>query len=468
VILGSDIHGKIRQAVARQKTAEAALSDRLYDCEKRIARLVAEREEAFTQLAQRYLPELNAESVKTTLREVQSEVGKIYLERQARRQALEREMVDAAARRSERDARLTELEGRRSAKAQDVARLKEAVLEELRGRPDYSELRRSLSAAGEERRRVESLGTSFTAMAGAKARDYEANRVFSYLSGRGYGTPAYRANPLTRALDAWTAGKIDYVRQKTAYDLLRHGARLLGDEAAQRGGRVHEIELQTKALEREVAGRHGLVAALDEAKALDEQRSSLLEEISRASQDWDRKVQERADLDSTKGSHHVQALERLKTFLKGQEIAALKARASAQDTPLTERIATIDDEIRILKKDSRTVQQEQAALARRLRELHEVESHFTRRNYDTYGARFSNGLNIDAFLLGCIAGHYSARDVCSELDRHRYVEPPPSFSSSSDSFSSFSSSSSSSSFGSSSSSSSSSDGGGGFSSGGGF
>ena len=38
-ILGSEIHGKIRHAVARQKTAEAALSDRLYECEKRIARL---------------------------------------------------------------------------------------------------------------------------------------------------------------------------------------------------------------------------------------------------------------------------------------------------------------------------------------------------------------------------------------------------------------------------------------------
>ncbi len=465
MILGSDVHGKIRQAVARQKTAEAALSDRLYDCEKRIARLVAEREEAFTQLARRSLPELSAESVKNTLREVQSDVERIYLERQARRQALEREMVDAAARRSERDAQLTDLEGRRSAKAQEIERLKAAVLQELSGRPEYAELRRSLAAAWEEQRRVESLGSAFTAMSGAKARDFESNRVFSYLAGRGYGSAAYRPNPLTRALDGWAARTIDYLRQKAAYDLLRHGARLIGDEAAQRGGRAHEIESRTKALEREVAGRHGLLAALEEARALDGQRTSILEEISRASQDWERKTQERADLDSTKGSHHVQALERLKTFLKGQEIAALRARAAAHDGPLTDRIGTIDEEIKILKRDSRTLQQEQAALARRLRELHEVESHFTRRDYDAYGARFTNGLDVDAFLLGCIAGRYSAGDVCSELDRHRYVEPTPSFSSSSDSFSSFGSSSSGFSSGSSSSSS---GGGGGFSTGGGF
>jgi len=465
VILGSEVHGKIRQAVARQKTAEAALSDRLYDCEKRIARLVAEREEAFTQLARRYLPELSAEPVKNTLREVQADVERIFLERQSRRQALEREMADAASRRSERDAQLSELEGRRSAKAQEIERLKDAAMQELRGLPEYAELRRSLAAAGEERRRVESLGTAFTTMAGAKARDYEANRVFTYLAGRGYGTKAYRPNVLTRALDGWAARTIDYLRQKAAYDLLRHGARLIGGEAALREGRAHEIDSRTKALEREVAGRHGLLGALEDAKALEQQRVSILEEISRASEDWSRKERERADLDNTKGSHHVQALERLKAFLKGQEIAALKARAVAEDGPLTERIGTIDEEIRILKRDSRSVQQEQAALARRLRELHEVESHFTRRNYDAYGARFTNGLDVDAFLLGCIAGRFSARDVCSELDRYRYVEPTPSISSSSDSFSGFSS------FGSSSSSSSSSGssgGGGGFSTGGGF
>jgi hypothetical protein len=474
-IAGSDIHGKIQDAVRRQESAERALSDRLYDCEQRIATLVEEREKHFTRLARRALPELSAESVRNTLHEVQSDVEKIYLERQARRQALEKEMIEAADRRAAQDARLAELDGRRTAKAQEIAALKARVTEELRGRTDYPPLRTALAAAIAEVQRVESLQASFLPLAGQNVEAYRANPIFGYLLRRKYGDWSYRANFLTRRLDLWAARKVDFVRQKAAYDVLHGGPTLIAGAIEQRRRVMADHEGKVKTIEREVAGRHGLLRALEESKVLDHQRVAYLEEVTRAQNDWNRKCEERTDLDSTKGSHHVRALERLKTFLKGQEIRALMARVDAEDAPTITRISTIDAEIRILKNDSRGIQHEQATRARRLRELQEVESHFVSRNYDGYGTRFNSGFDFDPYLAGCVAGSYSAMDLCSELDRHRYVEPEPSYSSSSDSMFSSSSfgssssfdSSSSSSFGSSSSSSSDS-GGGGFSTGGGF
>jgi hypothetical protein len=482
-ILGSTVHGQLRHALARQRTAESVLSDRVYALEKRIAMLVAEREGAFARLAKRALPELNAETVRNALREVQGDVEKIYLERQARRRALEKEMIEAADRRASQDAALDDLERHRSAKAQEIADLKARVVQELQGRPDYPPLRQALTAATEEFHRAEHITRSFQSKTSQKTAAYEANPVFMYLLRQGYGGARYRASPLARRLDAWAAAKIDFLRQKAAYEVLTGGPGILADETARRRGLMTDHEERVKALESEVAGRHGLPGAMEDARRLDLERATLLEQISCAHEDWNRKSTERADLDNTKGSHHLRALERLKTFLKGEEITALMARVGVDDAPTVTRISTINAEIRILKDDSKTVQREQAEQARRLKALQQVDAHFVYRNYDSSRARFMNGLNFDAYLAGCLAGTYSAVDVCSHLDRHRYVEPTPSYSSSSsslfsssssDSTSSFSSSSSfssdsgsSSSFGSGSSGSDS-GGGGGFSTGGGF
>jgi len=378
-------------------------------------------------------------------------------------------------RRTALDARLAELEGRRSAKAQQIEDLKARVVEELRLHPGYPGLRDALTAATEEFHRIEHITREFHSRTSQKTGAYEANPVFAYLLRRGYGGAGYRGSSLTRKLDAWAAGKVDFLRQKAAYDVLRGGPALLADEAARRRRALSENEEKVKAIEREVAGRHGLLGAMEEARQLDLERVTLLEQITRAHEDWTRKSGERADLDNSKGSHHVRALERLKTFLKGTEITSLMARVGIDDAPTVTRISTIDAEIRILKNDARTIQREQAEHAQRLRELQEVESHFVSRNYDSSRARFTNGLDFDAYLMGILAGRLSAFDVCSHLDRYRYVEPTPTFSSSSPGL--FSSSSSSTSFGSSSTSTFSSGGGssgggggggGGFSTGGGF
>lgn len=474
-ILGSEVHGKIRHALARERTTEATLSDRVYECEKRIARLVEEREAAFTRLAKSALPELSADAVRNTLHEAQSDVEKIYLERQSRRRALEQEMTDAVDRRTALDARLAELEGRRAAKAQQIEDLKTRVVDELRVHPGYPGLREALTAATEDFHRIEHITREFESRTGQKTAAYEANPVFAYLLRRGYGSARYHPSSLTGRLDAWAAETVDFLRQKAAYDVLRGGPALLADESARRQRARSEHEEKVKAIEREVAGRHGLLGAMEEARQLDLERVTVLEQITRAHEDWTRKSDERADLDNTKGSHHVRALERLKTFLKGTEITSLMARVGIDDAPTVTRISTIDAEIRILKNDAKTIQREQAEHARQLKALQEVESHFVSRNYDSSRARFTNGLDFDAYLAGIVAGRLSVFDVCSHLDRYRYVEPTPTFSSSSTSFDSSSSSSfgSSSSFDSGSSSNSSfssggSDGGGGFSTGGGF
>ncbi|HEV3028701.1 MAG TPA: hypothetical protein VG457_14070, partial [Planctomycetota bacterium] len=222
-ISGSTIHGQIRYALSQQGTAEAILSDRLYDCERRIARLTEEREETYTRLAKRYLPELSAETVKTTLREVQAEVARIYHDRQTRRQALEKEMVEAEVRRAKLNAELDELEDQRGVMAREIAGLKARVVEDLQGRPEYGTLRASWRAAKDEVLRVEELVGTFATRTGTRAQAYEANPVFKYLLLRGYATAAYRGGVLTGSLDAWAARKIEFHRQKAAYDVLHQG-----------------------------------------------------------------------------------------------------------------------------------------------------------------------------------------------------------------------------------------------------
>jgi hypothetical protein len=224
---------------------------------------------------------------------------------------------------------------------------------------------------------------------------------------------------------------VDFLRQKAAYDVLRGGPALLADESARRQRARSENEEKVKAIEREVAGRHGLLGSIEEARQLDLERVTVLEQITRAHDDWTRKSNERADLDNTKGSHHVRALERLKTFLKGTEITSLMARVGIDDAPRVTRISTIDAEIRILKNDAKDDPAGAGGARAAAEELQEVESHFVSRNYDSSRARFMNGLDFDAYLAGIVRGGCRRSTSASHLDRYRYVEPTPTFSSSS-------------------------------------
>jgi hypothetical protein len=91
-----------------------------------------------------------------------------------------------------------------------------------------------------------------------KGRPYEHDPLFSYLWSRGYGTPAYRAWPLTRWLDGLVAKRCGYEGARRNYAMLIEIPRRLDEHAAEMRGRfAHEVEALRK-LEEQAAAAAGV------------------------------------------------------------------------------------------------------------------------------------------------------------------------------------------------------------------
>src|SRR5262245_485340 len=105
-----------------------------------------------------------------------------------------------------------------------------------------------------------------------KGKPYEADTLFAYLWGRGFGTPAYAHGGLTRALDGWVARVADYEPHRRDYWLLTElPARF--DEHAQRMRAQSDADLEAvKALEKAAAETAGVPAR---QKGLEESQQAL-------------------------------------------------------------------------------------------------------------------------------------------------------------------------------------------------
>ncbi|MEK6846312.1 MAG: hypothetical protein AABY26_06115, partial [Nanoarchaeota archaeon] len=215
-----------------------------------------------------------------------------------------------------------------------------------------------------------------------------------------------------------------------------------------------------------VAERHGLPAVIKEGEALVKNKNSLLSAIDGEHKKANQYASEKNEMNSTKDQYHRTALDKLKSYLKGSSIAELKERAAAtphpEDDHLVDEIIRIDAQVKEIKREAKEVQQQQASIAGQLEGLGSISRRYASKDYESSRCYFDGNFDINTFLLGYIAGNYSASEVNHQIDTHQHFRPR-------ETYSSYSSGSSSYGGGSSwSSGSDSSFGGGSFSSGGGF
>ena len=93
-ISGQDIHRKIKTKIKEVEGQYNDYSKDLELAESNITKLVNEREQTYISLAITYLPQMDADSVRNTLSEMQSEVERIYKEKQKRRKTLDQLILD--------------------------------------------------------------------------------------------------------------------------------------------------------------------------------------------------------------------------------------------------------------------------------------------------------------------------------------------------------------------------------------
>ncbi len=459
---GSTIYSKIKQKVAEVENERNKLSGEIDRYERSISNLTNQREEAFVELAEFYLPSLEAKAVKETLKEVRAGVEAIFQEKQERRSKLEEDLSKSRTKKHQMEEQYETVTAHLNDKVKERDKLTDIVNKHLAGDQNYTLLFGQTTEANERLKQGQQRVEEVSNDAKNKLPAYEANKLFMYLARRKFETEGYKGRGLFKKLDSWVAKKIDYVESKKSYDFLKSMPELMALEVEKREEELNNLAKKVEAIRTDAADKYGLLKVLAEGKAIGQKRDSLMKSIENEDSLQKSYSDEIKSLNNTKGAYYHQAIDKLKGYLKGETIQDLIKKAkdtpSERDDRLVGIIDDADKQVKAYKGAIKDKRKDWDAVNEKLEGLNEIKRKFSSNDYDSSSSSFDSDFNINAVLIAYIAGKMSSHDVWKKIDSKQNFEHR----------SSYSSSSSSSSWGGGSHSSGGGFGGGGFSGGGGF
>jgi hypothetical protein len=264
-----------------------------------------------------------------------------------------------------------------------------------------------------------------------KGKPYEADSLFTYLWGRGFGTPAYAHGGLTRALDGWVARVADYEPHRRDYWLLTELPARFDEHAQRMRAQADADLLSVQALEQAAAEAAGVPAR---QKALAEAQAALAaidERIQEQEAAVAALVEQRAAFAAGDDDISRQCNELIRETLKREQMRTLRERASA--TPSTDDDAAVD-ELTEIRANLPRIEQE-AARSRSLHDSHtervakleEIRKRFKEKRYDAVSSEFVNGALIAALLTQLLGGSVGVGDFWDALkkqQRYRQLADP--------------------------------------------
>ena len=260
-----------------------------------------------------------------------------------------------------------------------------------------------------------------------KAPAYRSDALFSYLARRGYGTPGAAGNVLTRRLDGWVAEVTRYEEARASYDFLNalpgHAAAVLEEDRAALATALAPLTR----LEEEVMDRNGLTPVLARGEQLYAEREAARHAVREAEAALRELTDELAALHDERGSYYESAIDGLEAFLEGRTLEELVAMARAtrdpRDDVLVAQLLEIDGRLAELRTELAGRRRQRTRLAERLAGLEEIRDRFEADDWNGRRSRFDDGLDLNALLLGFVAGHHSSVYVHRMLGRNQHFLP---------------------------------------------
>lgn len=424
---GKDVHrgitGRIRD-VRRQLRDEQAAVESL---QQELATTGERRGSTIRALAEFHLPGMNEEAIAGTLAEMESSVRAVFDEKKDRAGVVERRIPEQRGTVAEAEAALASVTEALDETGRERARLARVVFAELQQTPEwhglFSEVRRLEARVAASEKRVD---------AARRERDertpaYDRDPLFSYLSRRRFGTATPAGGPVTRSLDRWVAGVMQYDDARAKYDFLNalpdHAAAVLAEDRAA----LAEAAPPLAALESRVIDRNGLTPVLERGDRLYAERDEARRALREAEAALHELTDEMAALQDERGAYYESAIDGLEAYLEGRTLDELVAMARAtgdvRDDVLVADLADIDARLDTLRTELAAHKARRARLDDRLAGLEDIRDRFEADDWNGRRSRFDDGLDINALLLGYIAGTHSSGHVHRVLGRNHSFLP---------------------------------------------
>ena len=429
---GKDVHRGITGRISEVRRQLRAQMNGIESLQEELATLGERRCATIRALAEFHLPGMNEEAIAGTLAEMESSVRVVFDRKKDRLGVVERRIPEQRGTVAGAEAALATVTEVLDETGRERARLGRIVFEELQRMPEwhglFAEVRRLEARVAASEKRLEAARRERD----DRTPDYVDDPLFSYLSGRRFGTAAPAGNALTRALDRWVAGVMQYDDARAKYDFLNalpdHAAAVLAEDRAA----LAEAGPPLAALEARVIDRTGLTPVLERGDRLYAEREEARRALREAETALHELTDELAALQDERGSYYESAIDGLEAYLEGRTldelVAMARATGDARDDVLVGDLREIDARLERLRTELAARNARRARLDDRLAGLEDIRDRFESDDWNGRRSRFDDGLDINALLLGYIAGTHSSGHVHRVLGRsHSFLPVGDSF-----------------------------------------
>lgn len=424
---GQDVYEEIGRAVERVSGDHERLSKKVNECESQIDTLNADRENVYASLAATYLPELDAQAIQSTLKEVQQDVQAIFKKKQIRRKQLEELMTTTTGQKNAASATLDLVTKQLSEKASEREGVKAKIMRYLEENNEYISLKSNAEQAKKVLEQNNQRLEEAKQESGQKLPAYEANKLFLYLARK------YRTDDAIKGLDAWVARLVGFKEQKQNYDFLRSMPQLMRIEVERRQQEYTEKASKLQTFDKKVADEYGLTKILEDGEAIAAKRKELQQKIQQLDVEYNSYSRERTKSDSAKDSYHKEAVAKLKSFLESDSLVDLKKKAretqGTEDDRLVGRLEESETQINGLKAAAKKLKSERDEIGKKLSELNDIKSRYSSSDYESHRSYFDDNLDAGALITGYLAGKYAHDHVWSELEQNHHFRPVQTYSS---------------------------------------
>jgi hypothetical protein len=390
--------------------------------------LMERRAKAFLELAEHYLPTIDQQAVAGTFAEVRGQLMEVLTRKQRHERELQKAVADAATEAARLDQELNCVTATLNEKVARREELEKIVAERLAGDAEFQRLSQDALVAERELNRDEQRVTDIKHEAVEKLPSFEKSGLFQYLHKRGYGTSGYSKSGLTKRLDGWVAGMIDFPRARRSYEFLRVTPELMAQEVGRRRDQFNALMELVEACEDRHGDAVGLTVVMREGQELGQVRDDLVADIGKQQDLTAKHRQELVALEGSRNVYYEQALSRMKDFLAGLEERRLqdtsRTTPEPEDDQIVAEVVWLGDELDTTQRQGAELTAEQATWKHRATELQDVWQRFRRADFDSGRSYFHPEFEIEEYLENFVRGKLSREDLWSAIRSAQQFAPP--------------------------------------------
>ena len=260
-----------------------------------------------------------------------------------------------------------------------------------------------------------------------KGQSYTDDALFMYLWDRHYGTPQYRAWPITRWMDNRVAHLIDFADARANFARLQEIPVRLREHADQKKSEAEAVFEVLRKLDEDARKEDGIV---DLETARDSEQTTLEAidaRIEEATGRYEQLMQLKEDFAAGEDEDYRKVVKYVTSELQRDDMQELRRDAMATPFPdddlIVSRLFEGEQQVQQLGDSLKELKSALHQQRKKLQELESLRTDFRRRRYDQAGYSFSDGALIAAMLSNFINGRLDRDSLWRVLEQQQRYRP---------------------------------------------